>query len=289
MAVKIYIDTNVFVDFYQAANDRTEIFSELEKYHSSIVLVQQTLDEFQRNRAERLTNLIELVDKAKFGVHTTSVIREMPQHAELCTIAERAEILKRQICDELEKYRDKDDADPVFKKFQALTKACKVLPTMPDIIEKAARRNQLGRPPRSDKKGTIGDEVIWETLLACCDDDLVIVSRDGTFNQNQQYLRAEYAHGRSRKLLLVTSRVGDGLKAAGTPSPTIEKADESVATSVVASQYPVYTFPVSQFVFSGNRRCPFCDGETEPFGVQIVSEGVPWPQARRCTRCWRTS
>ncbi|MBC8726753.1 hypothetical protein F6X37_36380, partial [Paraburkholderia sp. 31.1] len=47
----------------------------------------------------------------------------------------------------------------------------------------------LGKPPTSPGKDTIGDELIWETLVACVKDDLIIVSGDKTFSNNIPVLK----------------------------------------------------------------------------------------------------
>jgi hypothetical protein len=45
----------------------------------------------------------------------------------------------------------------------------------------------LGNPPSSPDKITIGDEVIWELLLAKLREDLIVVTGDGTTKRTCRY------------------------------------------------------------------------------------------------------
>jgi hypothetical protein len=80
---KIYIDTNVFPDFYQAGNDRLKVFAELVERADSIILTEQTLREFRRNRSKRLSAQAKMLeDRFIVANHTTSVVQELPQFSD---------------------------------------------------------------------------------------------------------------------------------------------------------------------------------------------------------------
>jgi len=49
--IQVYIDTNVFLDFYQSATDRMAIFHELLDRPDCIVVPEQTVREVRRNRS----------------------------------------------------------------------------------------------------------------------------------------------------------------------------------------------------------------------------------------------
>jgi len=59
----IYIDTNVYLDFYQAAHDTVAIFDELYEVRESLVITEQTGIEFARNRNSRLSQLVANIKK----------------------------------------------------------------------------------------------------------------------------------------------------------------------------------------------------------------------------------
>jgi hypothetical protein len=71
----------------------------------------------------------------------------------------------------------------------------------------------------------VGDEVIWETLLALCGNDLIVVSRDRTFLDNETLLKSEFDTDGKRRLLAVTDSLGHALKLVGRPSTPIELAE----------------------------------------------------------------
>jgi len=73
----------------------------------------------------------------------------------------------------------------------------------------------------------VGDEVIWELLLANVKEDLIIVADDETYSENFPLLAEEYHQRTKQKLLLVTKRFDHALKAIGqTPTADLVKAEE---------------------------------------------------------------
>jgi predicted nucleic acid-binding protein len=74
---RIYIDTNVFLDFYQSATDRMAVFQQLFERVDCIILPEQTVKEFRRNRAangileticEHRLKLLEMFTREKIGM-----------------------------------------------------------------------------------------------------------------------------------------------------------------------------------------------------------------------------
>ena len=55
---KIFIDTNVFFDFYRANKDTLEILTELHQHSGSIVFPSLAYDEFLRNRVKIIEQVI---------------------------------------------------------------------------------------------------------------------------------------------------------------------------------------------------------------------------------------
>lgn len=71
--------------------------------------------------------------------------------------------------------------------------------------------------------------MIWEILLANMDEDLVVVTGDYSFLENQRLLKAEYTSVTGRKLILVTESLGAALKAVGlTPSQKLLDAEKEL-------------------------------------------------------------
>lgn len=64
--VKILIDTNIYLNFYRSKKDSIKLLSELAKHFDKIILTDQIIQEFERNREvvinemKRLLNLIQI-------------------------------------------------------------------------------------------------------------------------------------------------------------------------------------------------------------------------------------
>jgi hypothetical protein len=164
---------------------------------------------------------------------------------------------------------DREDSDLVLAEFNKIVNGCQRISTTAALIEKAKLRKSLGNPPTSPDRHTIGDELIWESLLDGCADDLMIVSRDKTFLDNASILGGEFK-GPKRKLVGVTQHLGDALAQLEIPSKVIEQT-ESDLESVRAT------------VISGNPPCPKCSGHLMMIGFEgdDEDEGYWW----ECDRC----
>ena len=123
----------------------------------------------------------------------------------------------------------------------------------------------MGDPPTSPDKHTVGDEVIWETLLALCGNDLIIVSRDRTFLDNESLLRSEFNIDGKRRLLAVTDRLGHALELAGKPSIPIEKAEKEQIQREADARKALET-----------GRCPKCDVEMDEEGYEGGEGDQAW-------------
>ena len=239
---RIYIDTNVFLDFYQSANDRMGIFHELLERVESIVVPEQTLREFRRNRAARLTQLAGQIEKgANINIHTTAIVQEMPEFKLWMKARDEAKRQVHAIASQLRTWARDEASDPVHQEFVKLYMLGTTMSTPPDALNKAQTRKLLGEPPTSPDKHTVGDEIIWETLLALCNDDLIVVSRDHTFLDNESILRSEFNIQGGRKLVRITDSLGEALKLVGKPSPPIEKAEKEEAQREAAERKALYS------------------------------------------------
>ncbi|RYE56462.1 MAG: hypothetical protein EOP20_08870, partial [Hyphomicrobiales bacterium] len=190
---RLYIDTNVFLDFYQASTDRLVVFDEILGRSKNVLLTEQTVNEFRRNRISRLTQLAENIRKGPHPqVYTTAVVQSLPGFNEWVKAKDVAKKAAQEISDELVSWVTKEESDPVLAAFEKLVGATKVIAIEDSLIERARRRKILGQPPTSPDKHTIGDELIWESLLTWKDDDLAVVTRDRSFLDNGAILKREF-------------------------------------------------------------------------------------------------
>lgn len=201
---KIFIDTNIILDFYRINNKNSinEILKEIKKYKKYFISTKQSQDEFLRNRDRTITDFIEEIKKQNYKVHTNNVIATLDSYTEYHDSIIKANTNTRKIIEELNKLIENPDIDLIYKIYLDLNETA--YNRTNEIIERAYIRKIIGNPPTS-KKETCGDEIIWETLLEYCNTDLIIVSRDSTFSTNYNFLNSEFKKNKNRTLKVVDS------------------------------------------------------------------------------------
>lgn len=270
--VHIYIDTNVFLDFYQSATDRLKVFKDLHARAESILVTEQTVAEFRRNRVARLVDLAVNIKKtSNVQVFTTAVVRELPEFEEWTKARDSAREIAQRMAEKLMSWTLDGNIDLVHSEFEKLVKNCQYIRTSEHAITRARRRKLLGQPPTSPNKHTIGDEVIWESLIEGATGDLIIVSRDKTFLENQALLKQEFDESGNRSLVLVTTKLSEALERAGRASISVKAAEESIK----AKKREVLT--------CRQTECPKCGGELEETGYEGSDGDSAW--WLYCTRC----
>lgn len=68
----------------------------------------------------------------------------------------------------------------------------------------------IGNPPLDTEKNTIGDQIIWETLISKLDDDLIFITFDSTYKKHISFLKNEYKN-KVNKELSITENVSFAL------------------------------------------------------------------------------
>jgi predicted nucleic acid-binding protein len=261
----VYIDTNVFLDFYQAGTDRLVVFNEILDRSSSVLLTEQTVDEFYRNRVARLNQLAESIEKlAKPQIYTTAVIRELPGFESWCNARDKFHSAAVEIVKELRSWTVDPNADRVLVAFKNLVSNAKTVPTENNLIELARTRKLLGKPPTSQDKHTIGDELIWEALIQGAKDDIVVVSRDKSFLDNSALLTSEFETRTGRELLLVTDSLNKALEKVGRASEKIKIVEQDMPKPIPSNQFPF------------SMKCPSCGGELYETGYEGSEGDSAW-------------
>lgn len=233
---KIYIDTNVFLDFYQSNTDGLEVFGELKKLSDFLVFPEQTINEFKRNRIERLANLVRNIKNINHApLFTTSVVKSLAEFPEWKKHSEKAKESVKKITAVIEGWIETPSSDEVAAAFDELVRKSTRLNLLEAALKAAKTRKVLGNPPTSPDKHTIGDEIIWETLLAQVTDDLIVVTRDNSFLNNQALLKAEFDNGGGRSLVMVTSHLSEALASLAIGSEKIVAAEKIIDAEIAMS------------------------------------------------------
>ena len=214
---KILIDTNIFLGLYESNNDPITIFDEdISQLRSDLIFTDQIYDEFLRNRDKELEKLIALCKSNKCILKSSSIIRSLSEFSKLIDIKNNFKDTNDLLIEKLQDIKDDIDTDTVFQSFLKLYNHSDVIKyeKSEEIIKGAHKRKLLGNPPMGNKQNTIGDEVIWETILANLKDDFIIVTRDRTYINHISFLRTEY-YSITNKDLYIFENISDALKHLG--------------------------------------------------------------------------
>ncbi len=230
---KIFIDTNIFLDMYRAniQKDIKTIMQFLYQNKKYFITTEQSINEFLRNRRKVLNEALDdFKKKTNIDNGTTTFLRSLASFKKYDDSLKKFQEQKKNIIEEIKDKIENPQNDDVFSKFKKLCKADNVILLSDEIIDSAIRRKFAGNPPMSDKK-TCCDEIIWESLLSHeteQKEDLIIVSNDGTFSDDGEFLCNEYKT-KTGKDLTVCKEIIEAYRIVGVkPSKKTEQAEENL-------------------------------------------------------------
>lgn len=179
--MNLFIDTNIFLSFYHFTSDDLE---ELKKLTAlvcgggvNLLLPEQVVSEFRRNRANKIADALKRLRDQRLGLQFPQLCKDYEEYESLRGAQREYEKFHTMLIGRLENdvAQESLKADTII---QELFKVARTVPTSPLTLERARLRMDLGNPP--GKKGSLGDAVIWETLLnvVAQGEDLYFVSDD---------------------------------------------------------------------------------------------------------------
>lgn len=246
----VFIDTNIFLDFYRDSNEATlSLLERLKPVRDCIISTYQVEMEFLKNRQRVLgdslgklkTNTQVSVPAIFADSGTNDSLKELNKAA-----SKKADLLRKRIVNLLKSPKQNDVV------FQTLTEVfqsnaghvlTRDMPIRHTIKRLAWRRFILGYPPRKGADTSIGDALNWEWLVYCgqtFQGKILIVSRDGDYGMsvqsdhflNDQLLQEYRDRVGPRKSISLTSRLSDALKELQVAVPANEIAAETEALTV---------------------------------------------------------
>jgi hypothetical protein len=191
MAKLLFLDTNIYLDFYRMKNEVSlQLLREVEKLRDSLIVTYQVEMEFMKNRQtvilETLRNL-----KAPRGIPRIGILSEDAAVKSVNAACKELKNGVRQLNLKLQKIlKDPIECDDVYKTLRHIfSKSDELnltedLPQAEQIFKQAQRRFTLGYPPRKKNDISIGDSINWEWLIYVASKrqaDVYLVSRDGDF------------------------------------------------------------------------------------------------------------
>lgn len=231
----LFIDTNIWLDFYRAQNEAyIGLLDKVEGIASKIIVTHQLETEFKKNRQSVILSSLKLLhDHIPKRVPSVGVLAEAQEFKMVSkgvdNVTTRIKRLERKLLRMVEK---PTDHDPVFQAVHRifhrdddliLTREERDAEKRKSIRERAERRFMHGCPPRKQNDTSYGDALNWEWMIDCAvskNAELVIVSRDadyGATHDGKSYINDHLWHefssrvSKKRKLLLYT-KVSDALK-----------------------------------------------------------------------------
>lgn len=195
------------------------------------ITTEQSINEFLRNRRKVLNEALDdFKKKTNIDNGNTTFLRSLASFKKYDDSLKKFQEQKKNIIEEIKDKIENPQNDDVFSKFKKLCKADNVILLSDEIIDSAIRRKFAGNPPMSDEK-TCCDEIIWESLLSHeteQKEDLIIVSNDGTFSDDGEFLCNEYKT-KTGKDLTVCKEIIEAYRIVGVkPSKKTEQAEENL-------------------------------------------------------------
>jgi len=164
--VNIFIDTNIFLSFYHFTSDDLEELRKLavllEKKIICLILPNQVVDEFYRNREKKIADAIKRLHDQRLNLQFPQFCKDYKEYEELRKLQKDYATLHAGLLAKIN-----DDITNEKLKADATIKDLFKLGTNKSvdeaIIQKARLRIELGNPP--GKSGSLGDAINWETLI----------------------------------------------------------------------------------------------------------------------------
>jgi PIN domain len=188
----LFIDTNIFLDFYRARNDAgISLLAKIDSLHDQIITTCQVEMEFKKNRQRVISDSVSGLKPPEFNLTTPAFLAEAATvkviKNQIHDVKKRVEKLKGRILSTLENPKTQDR---IYQTTQRLFNNPSSLNLRHDTADyrlvwrKALRRFLEGRPPRKREDTSAGDSVNWEWIIRCIEKtnrDVIIVSRDADY------------------------------------------------------------------------------------------------------------
>ena len=168
MNIGLYLDTNIYLSFYHLSNDDIEELKKLLKLvkgeEITLYLPSQTIDEFHRNRDSKITDGLNRFEDNQLSKIFPQIVKDYIDEYKLMRKAIKVfEKNKHIILDKLKLdiVNHSLNADKIITD---LFEVAEKIEKDEELIRSARNRLDFGNPP--GKKGSYGDALNWECLLA---------------------------------------------------------------------------------------------------------------------------
>lgn len=264
MSSLIFIDTNIFLDFYrnEVKEANLSILQHIKPDLRCFISTAQVEMEFKKNRQATILNSYKMFARIVENINPPVLLLQTKQNKALKANQKRSKILLKTLKIKMEKVLTNPvHYDPVYKAAQRIFRSSENLNLSKynklrfQIRLLAKKRYCLGYPPKKHDDTSIGDAINWEWIIYCAKKearDVVIVSRDSDygvlFNDKpilNDWLQQEFKERVGRKKIVLTTRLTEGLKLAGIAVTAEEEETERELDASRKKKYPIEASPLN--------------------------------------------
>jgi len=162
----LFIDTNIYLRFYQFSSDTLEelnkLLTNVKSKNIKLYVPSQVVHEFWRNREASISHSLQILSNHKLPDIYPQMCKSYDEYATLRGLSKEYSKLLTQL---MGKLRDDIDSNQcgADKIIDGLFSAAQKLDVDEDIIQNAKTRVALGNPP--GRNNSLGDSINWELLL----------------------------------------------------------------------------------------------------------------------------
>lgn len=243
----VFIDTNIFLDFYRVRGweGGLSVLDHISDSAGRIITGSQIEMEYKKNRQKVILDSLGKTKNPDWGaLSVPTFLQDSRPNRAIASAKKSVETQVRRMRTRIERVLKNPSAhDPVYRVAQSLFQQDSAFNLSRDkdarynVRRLALKRFMLGYPPRKDSDTSIGDAINWEWIIRCAAESgkhVILVSRDSDYGHQFQsspilndWLRQEFADrvGRRRKLLL-TDRLTEAFKLIDVSVTEREEAEE---------------------------------------------------------------
>lgn len=183
--MNLFIDTNIFLSFYHLSSDDLEELRKLgvllDKKKVTLLLPQQVIDEFRRNREVKIADALKRFRDDKLNDQFPQICKEYEEYGPMRDAITAYKQEKGKLLEKLtsEVVSESLKADRTIA--ELFGKAHQIQAT-PELVSRARLRMVVGNPP--GKNGSHGDAINWQCLLEAAPEgqDLMFITDDGDYS-----------------------------------------------------------------------------------------------------------
>ncbi len=240
----LFIDTNIYLDFYRTRSDTAmSMLNHIEALQPILIMNYQVEMEFKKNRQKVIVDAFKSL-KTPDKLHRPGVLSDDRSYHALTQDIEDASKRIKLLRERLERIiLNPGRNDPVYKVMQRLFNKSgpynlrRGMKVRHQIKRRAWRRFVLGYPPRKKEDTSIGDALNWEWIIELATQntvDIAIVSRDSDYgiifedkSIINDWLKLEFKDRTSkRRNIILYKKLSDALSEFEVTITEQERSDE---------------------------------------------------------------